>query len=414
MGYGHIENCKGKAPAFEKARKEAVTDALKRALRSFGKVLGNCLYDKEYLSKVTKIKIAPSKWDESNLHRHPDYAPVKKEAIANQKQPETPSRTTSRKPESQQSEVEDDFGAGGLFDGVELAAEEEALDPPDLNASRGAGQPPPHLRPSGPQRVASMPAAAQTPQKGSDHHMPPPHGPNLNNRGHPPQQQPQNPQQRPQHSPQPNASSTPPNNGSGPQAPSNDTSHLVTPSFVSSRAVAKNNEPLSDRAIASLPKFNPAAESPSIKRTPGVDHTKSAGISRDLVGQPPKPEPKKDQPAQPQQSNAAPVQRPPPQQPQPTGQPAPGQLPPQRALPQNNFVNPGADPGRRVGMPMGNRTQYKPHTGVKRPAPTDGRTPLADVGNTTGTGAGAGAPPNAGAKMDVAADSVAKRTRLSG
>lgn len=43
MGYGHIENCKGKAAAFEKARKEAVTDALKRALRSFGKVLGNCL-----------------------------------------------------------------------------------------------------------------------------------------------------------------------------------------------------------------------------------------------------------------------------------------------------------------------------------------------------------------------------------
>jgi len=46
IGYGHIENCKGKAPAFEKAKKEGTTDALKRALRNFGNLLGNCLYDK--------------------------------------------------------------------------------------------------------------------------------------------------------------------------------------------------------------------------------------------------------------------------------------------------------------------------------------------------------------------------------
>ncbi|KAF2100716.1 RAD52 DNA repair protein, partial [Rhizodiscina lignyota] len=55
IGYGQIENCKGKAAAFEKAKKEAATDALKRALRNFGNVLGNCLYDKDYLQKVTKL-----------------------------------------------------------------------------------------------------------------------------------------------------------------------------------------------------------------------------------------------------------------------------------------------------------------------------------------------------------------------
>ena len=59
VGYGHIENCKGKAAAFEKAKKEGTTDALKRALRTFGNILGNCIYDKEFVSKVTKIKIAP-------------------------------------------------------------------------------------------------------------------------------------------------------------------------------------------------------------------------------------------------------------------------------------------------------------------------------------------------------------------
>ena len=46
-----IENAKGKGAAFEKAKKEAATDGMKRALRSFGNVLGNCLYDKEYLKK---------------------------------------------------------------------------------------------------------------------------------------------------------------------------------------------------------------------------------------------------------------------------------------------------------------------------------------------------------------------------
>lgn len=59
IGYGHIENCKGKAAAFEKAKKEGTTDALKRSLRTFGNVLGNCIYDKEYLAKVTKVKAAP-------------------------------------------------------------------------------------------------------------------------------------------------------------------------------------------------------------------------------------------------------------------------------------------------------------------------------------------------------------------
>ena len=82
IGYGHIENCKTKAAAFEKAKKEGTTDALKRALRSFGNVLGNCIYDKEYLSKVTKVKVPPSKWNVDNLHRHADHALIKKELEA--------------------------------------------------------------------------------------------------------------------------------------------------------------------------------------------------------------------------------------------------------------------------------------------------------------------------------------------
>lgn len=85
VGYGNIDNCKGKAAAFEKAKKEATTDALKRALKNFGNVLGNCIYDKDYLSKVTKLKVEKPRWDVANLHRHADYIPRKEKQVDSQK-----------------------------------------------------------------------------------------------------------------------------------------------------------------------------------------------------------------------------------------------------------------------------------------------------------------------------------------
>ncbi|KAM3481902.1 hypothetical protein MY5147_000487 [Beauveria neobassiana] len=79
IGYGSIENARGKAMAFEKAKKEGTTDALKRTLRSFGNVLGNCIYDQDYVKQVTKLKAQPvKKFAQDNLHRHADF--VKKDA----------------------------------------------------------------------------------------------------------------------------------------------------------------------------------------------------------------------------------------------------------------------------------------------------------------------------------------------
>lgn len=72
IGYGSLDNARTKAMAFEKAKKEAITDGLKRALRCFGNALGNCLYDKEYLSKISTVKCAPPDFDESNLMRYND------------------------------------------------------------------------------------------------------------------------------------------------------------------------------------------------------------------------------------------------------------------------------------------------------------------------------------------------------
>ncbi|KAK6902680.1 hypothetical protein I203_107938 [Kwoniella mangroviensis CBS 8507] len=76
VGCGQGENIRGKSAALDKAQKEAVTDATKRALRTFGNVLGNCLYDKEYTKEVVKIKVPPAKFNQNDLERRPEFMPA--------------------------------------------------------------------------------------------------------------------------------------------------------------------------------------------------------------------------------------------------------------------------------------------------------------------------------------------------
>lgn len=55
VGYGTGDNQRSKAAALEKAKKEAITDGVKRTLRFFGNSLGNCIYDKDFIRTVRKI-----------------------------------------------------------------------------------------------------------------------------------------------------------------------------------------------------------------------------------------------------------------------------------------------------------------------------------------------------------------------
>ncbi|XP_070192883.1 DNA repair protein RAD52 homolog isoform X2 [Littorina saxatilis] len=59
VGYGVSEGMRSKALSLEKAKKEAVTDGLKRALKCFGNCLGNCLGDKTYLKCITQAPKPP-------------------------------------------------------------------------------------------------------------------------------------------------------------------------------------------------------------------------------------------------------------------------------------------------------------------------------------------------------------------
>ncbi|KAK5112181.1 hypothetical protein LTR85_011614 [Meristemomyces frigidus] len=449
IGYGHIENCKGKAAAFEKAKKEAATDALKRALRNFGNVLGNCLYDKDYLQKVTKVKSGPSRWDAENLHRHPDFAPVKKESIADAEARHEKSVAAQRRSSAQSgasfgsAEFEDDFGGSLLNEEDFTHPDEVRLDDSTVSAiespaHRAINGPPqhgaqgktgvqrmhsmPHLRPPNVQPPALVqnlqapqrPTAVQRPSNGAaapppNRMLPPPqqngalqqrpqqaNGPQQaqNSMQRPPQvngapQAQGMPQQRPQQSnagpgqqqqtqsdnngPRSNPSSastvadSPASNGNAtngntvqnadgqlmdehglpiPRMPPAD----APVGFVTGRSVDMLSKPPEARGSHASIAFNPHADSPSIRRTQGVNPGKSAPISRAVLN-----------------GNAQAPQSP----------AANGATTPVRSA--ANFVNPSADMNRRIGAPPGgvaNRGQYRPPTavGVKRPA-------LADVSN---------------------------------
>ncbi|KAG0047085.1 DNA repair protein rad52 [Linnemannia elongata] len=74
MGYGSSENQKSKGASFEKAKKEAVTDALKRALTSFGNLLGTCLYDKNYAKYLSTQRFDKAKYNEVEFYTYPTEA----------------------------------------------------------------------------------------------------------------------------------------------------------------------------------------------------------------------------------------------------------------------------------------------------------------------------------------------------
>eukprot|EP00501_MAST-03F_sp_TOSAG23-6_P001654 GSMAST32.ASY1.ANO1.1722.1 assembled CDS len=82
IGYGTSEGMKSKGDSIQNAKKSAVTDANKRALRFFGDILGNCLYDKQHIRgfrrgqyKVTQIS---SDSCDSNLQQQQQNAEMER------------------------------------------------------------------------------------------------------------------------------------------------------------------------------------------------------------------------------------------------------------------------------------------------------------------------------------------------
>ncbi|KAI0018718.1 hypothetical protein F4780DRAFT_771586 [Xylariomycetidae sp. FL0641] len=380
IGYGHIENCKGKAAAFEKAKKEGTTDALKRTLRNFGNVLGNCIYDKDYLSKVTKIKVAPTKFDEDNLHRHADY--VKKEPAikvepSNGVNKNGAAKTNALAEADVDAALDADFGDFDMadFGVVEDGHPDEVVLPGSHHDSGGANS-----------ANSRRPSTTAFAGNGSDRSSkPPPPGrplgqpprpPNTPNQAPPRPSVPRpNPQQPPRppsvassssrmNTPPPNVARPP--NGANPPNPSNGA--VPEASFFSARAVRVEELPKdpSDKqddapaaAVVLDPNakaFDPHMESPSIRKTPGIDHRSSKPLARNGVHVPPAAREQQQQP---------------------------------NRVPNPSLRQIGA-PGAG-GSPLANRGQYRPPT-MKRPAGPADRAPLAEVAtNSPAAAAAAGA-----------------------
>ncbi|KAK5047899.1 hypothetical protein LTR84_006087 [Exophiala bonariae] len=302
IGYGQIENCKGKAAAFEKAKKEGTTDALKRTLRNFGNVLGNCIYDKSYLAKVTKIKVGASRWDPDSLHRHADFAPKKEEGFKT----EQPAQMIKE----HSTEFDDSFDLADFdeadFGSVDFGHPDEVSLSSDSNGSRPGPSHGPSERMLPPVR-GDMTTPSKPPVVGRDLARVPASRPvQPGGTGSVMVRQPLPGQRNPTAQPLPGKQSLPSEPRPHPETISRSASPSIAPSnlaaplagqgqstasasrsaaFYSARAAtnidANNN--IIPTAANAVPKFDPRSESPSIRKTSGVDHNKSVPLKRDLT-----------------------------------------------------------------------------------------------------------------------------------
>ncbi|KAI5309780.1 DNA repair protein rad52 [Ascosphaera atra] len=131
LGYGHCENMKEKFQALEKAKKEGVTDGLKRAMRTFGNVLGNGLYEKDYQDALKRTKTNRVKLD-GNTFKQPEDLPA----------PPPPDQTVVEGEDIM--DLEEDFGSDLFEEAADLGEPIMALDPTEdtTDAARLQAQPP--------------------------------------------------------------------------------------------------------------------------------------------------------------------------------------------------------------------------------------------------------------------------------
>ncbi|WBW71508.1 DNA recombination mediator Rad52 (previously Rad22) [Schizosaccharomyces osmophilus] len=262
IGYGSIDNCRGKASAFEKCKKEGTTDALKRALRNFGNSLGNCMYDKYYLREIGKMKPPAYQLDSGDLFRKSESgsrgefmkkrnAPSKsnnRPVVKNEKSFH-PSATNPRQ-ENRDPEMYSDEELDNIFvedDMIAHLAVNDTGSPANKSFEESDVKPKPE-----PVKPASKPIQRNNtyPMAGA------PHSSNEKMK--------------------PSGPSLPPKvdelslNGTSPSSAK----------FISARAAAAAEGAVSAPNTAN---FNPRLDSPSIRKSSVVDHSKSVPVHRSVV-----------------------------------------------------------------------------------------------------------------------------------
>ncbi|UKZ73058.1 hypothetical protein TrVFT333_000698 [Trichoderma virens FT-333] len=376
VGYGSIENAKGKAMAFEKAKKEGTTDALKRTLRNFGNVLGNCIYDQDYVKQVTKIKPQTNKkFDPDNLHRHSDFAKkdLTKDVVMTGNTNNAGNSTAANAAVTAAPTLP--TAAAGGFKIEPMDSFDDflgELDEADFCVP-GDGHPDEIMLPNAANPPNDKPTANESRPGQPAKPIP------VNGLNRPPQPQPHTPRQgqppRPHNGPQGkdslNQTMAPPPQAPPPGEPV---------AFFSARSTMPDASQPGSNQNQQKQLFNPKAESPSIRKTPGIDHTSSKPVARNGQHVPPA----NSQAPSTQSGN--------------TGGFTSLRQSISSSQARGNPMNPALDQARRIGAPGGglgsplaNRGQYKPPT-MKRTLPNEGngasgpRAPLVDIPTNAGNG----------------------------
>nr|CAA51021.1 rad22 [Schizosaccharomyces pombe] len=272
IGYGSIDNCRGKASAFEKCKKEGTTDALKRALRNFGNSLGNCMYDKYYLREVGKMKPPTYHFDSGDLFRKTD--PAARESFIKKQKTLNSTRTVNNQPLVNKGEQLAPRRAAELNDEqtreIEMYADEE-LDNIFVEDDI----------------IAHLAVAEDTAHPAANNHHSEKAGTQINNKdkgSHNSAKPVQRSHTYPVAVPQNTSDSvgnavtdTSPKTLFDPLKPNTGT---PSPKFISARAAA------AAEGVVSAPftnNFNPRLDSPSIRKTSIIDHSKSLPVQRASV-----------------------------------------------------------------------------------------------------------------------------------
>ncbi|KAF1835123.1 hypothetical protein BDW02DRAFT_496705 [Decorospora gaudefroyi] len=459
IGYGSIQNGRSKAASFEKAKKEAATDGLKRSLRTFGNVLGNCLYDKEYLKKVQAMKVKPIKFQEATLYRHADFAPPPKEEDPSVVKRE-PQRTPVRPNQALRTRTDhlnsgsfgadfDDEADENLFDGVdateghgdEFSLSETLSAPETIEPAESNGVPSARTSPTrntrGPRQPNGRPAPMQAGrnQPAVQHH-PPNQGPPKPLQHVQNGRQPQTPvQQQPR--PVQNGGRMPPPGGdngapSRPQAQQPQTNQQASnyqrprPTVPQAQQAQQAPRPVPQANVTTTTSTTPATNPPPHNHRPPVGFVTSRAAELLQATEAPtslthlpsfnpnaeSPIPVEKRTPGVDHARSIPIKR------DAIPAPPPGQRAAPGSMNRASVVNPHLDMNRRIGMPgaggaggagaggyamspSANRGAYKPPTfaaGVKRERGV--LTDVSNMGNADNEGANAEGPDAKKAKVE--------------
>lgn len=115
VGFGHMENIKSKYVGFDKCKKEATTDGLKRTLRKFGNLLGNCIYNPVYTRQLARMSNSPQVFDRNSLVSETNFQTTYHKNFSHQNQsgtaqdipssPDMPAAAAKQEPQKQSEYV---------------------------------------------------------------------------------------------------------------------------------------------------------------------------------------------------------------------------------------------------------------------------------------------------------------------